>query len=190
MVRRCRQYVIVGFALLCWSVMACSHVGEAYKHTLRRWHRHAEVFDFNSLRAELMWDAMHITPELRQVRLEREAQLRHISMHATRRYIPSAWNASGTLFFISFFAPRDVKDLLAEDGYWRLELEDGNGQTYDPLEIAQVPITPMTRKLFPFIHSWAKTYIARFPVSLPAPLTLTLYGLNATSKLSWQDAAE
>lgn len=163
----------------------CTHVGESYHHTMRRWHRHAEVFDFNSLRAELMWDAVLVTPDVREERLQREAQLRHISIEETRQYIPSAWNAPGTLFFITFFAPRDAKDLLASDGYWRLELRDGSGRVYSTPELAQIPITPMTRKLFRFIHPWAKTYVARFPVTAEGPLTLTLYGLNATSKLVW-----
>lgn len=175
----CLVWIVVGAA------GACSHVGESYKHTLRRWHRHAEVFDFNSLRAELMWDAVLVTDELRDERLNREAQLRHISAEETRRHIPSAWYDTGTLFFINFFAPRDAKDLLSADGYWHLELRDGAGRVYAAPVIGQIPITPMTRKLFPFIHNWAKTYIARFPAGAEGPLTLTLYGLNATSKLVW-----
>ena len=175
-----------GLVLLSVWMLGCTHISAEYRHAVHRWQRHAEVFDFTSFRAELIWDAMLLTPEVQGARLEREAQLRHLSISQTQQYIPAAWNQDGTLFFINFFAPRDAKDLLSAEGYWHLELRDAAGHTYQASDVAQIPITPMTRKLFPFIHTWAKTYVVRFPANLQGPLTLTLFGLNATSELVWQ----
>ncbi|MBI2343635.1 MAG: hypothetical protein HYV02_04810 [Deltaproteobacteria bacterium] len=181
-----RIFTWVSSLSLLVSLAHCTEVGSSYKHSLRAWHRHAEVFDVNSLRAELLWDAVHVTPTLRDIRMDREAQLRHTSVNDVRRHIDAAWWWEGTLFYINFFAPRDAKDLLAPDGYWRLELTDGHGTPYAQGRIVEVPVTPIARKLFPFLTHWSKTYLVVFPRVGPGPLALTLYGLNATSTLRWE----
>lgn len=171
--------------LLCFVTASCTPIGQAYRGTLNRWSRHAEFFDLNSLRAELMWDVVLVTPDMRDARLQREAELRHISLTEAKHVIPPDWFASGTLFYINFFAPRDARDLLASDTYWRLELRDASGQNFTPQRISQVPITLVDRKLFPFLNRWSKTYLVQFPQT-DGPVTLILYGLNVVSKLRWE----
>lgn len=167
----------------------CTQAGNTYRREMQRWSRHAEVFDFNSLRAELMWDAVLLTPSMRVARVEREAQLRHVNLKEAKRYIPDAWDSEGTVFYVNFFAPADSKDLLASDTYWRIELHDAAGNVYEPTAIKQVPITPIDRKLFQFLNHWSKAYILQFPVASGA-LELKAYGLNATSHLVWEDGNE
>jgi hypothetical protein len=166
-------------------VCGCTKVHSTYSRSLNTLHRHAEVFNFDTLRAELIWDAVLVTPDMREARLHREAELRHVTPRQARERIPPLWWGEGTLFYVNFFAPRDAKDLLSSDGYWRVELQDASGVRYSPMVIEPVLDTPLGRKLFPFGDSWSKAYLIQFPSSVDGDLQLTLYGLNATSRLKW-----
>lgn len=167
------------------AVVGCSAAQRQYRSTLREWTRKAEVFDFHSMRAELMWNVVWITPEVREARVLREAELRHVSPSEAAEHLPDDWYGTGTRFYVGFFAPRDMKEIEAADGYWRFQLKDANGGTYRALAIARQEITPLDRKLFPFLTYWSKAYVISFPEINGPPARLTLYGLNAKSTLRW-----
>lgn len=179
---RPRVWLLLGPLL---AAVACSASQMHYRATLRDWTRKAEVFDFHSMRAELMWNVVWITPEVREARVLREAELRNVSPSEAAEHLPSDWYGPGTRFYVGFFAPRDMKDLEAADGYWRFQLKDANGGSYRATAIARQEITPLDRKLFPFLTYWTKAYIVSFPEIHGPPAHLTLYGLNAKSTLRW-----
>lgn len=164
---------------------ACMHMDSRYAHKIKTWAKHAEVFNFDSMRAELIWDALLITDDLLMARRVKEADLRHISEQEADKWIPQAWREEGTLFYVNFFAPRDVKDLLADDSYWRVRLTDASGQEYKPLSIKQVGVSQIDRKLFPFLVKWSKAYVIRFPSVPQQGMRLKISGLNANSELRW-----
>lgn len=163
----------------------CTQAGRSYRTQLQDASRRAEVFDFNSLRAELVWSAVHVSDAMRDARLKREAELRHMTPQETRRFIPKLWHAHGTVFYVGFFAPRDAKALEASDAYWRVELKDSQGRVHRATRLEQTPISPLDRKLFPDLDYWSKAYFVVFPQEFEPPFSLTLYGLNATSTLQW-----
>ena len=183
LIRRWRAGLLVALVL---GLIGCTTVARHYRSALHKSHRHAEVFDFNSLRAELIWDAVLATPEMRAAWVEREAQLRHMGTTEVKRLGREMLDEPGTNFYINVFAPRDVKDLLSAKTYWRLELQDASGGIYAPRQIVEVPISQLDRKMFRFLNRWSKAYLVQFPETHSYPLALTLYGLNATSTLRWK----
>jgi len=171
--------------LLLLGVVACLQGGDAYVRELHRWHRHGEVFDFNSMRSELIWDAVLITPEMRTARIDREAALRHMSPAQAESMLPAGWRADGLNFYVGFFAPKDVKDLLDPNSEWHVELHDASGHS-QAAHIVSLNISSVDHNLFPFLDRWARAYLVTFPSIAPHPLSLTMNGLNVTSTLVWK----
>lgn len=160
----------------------------SYKRTLARWTAHAQAFSLDDLRAELIWHTALVTPELRAARVLREADLRGWSPDEVERALPLAWNWPGTTFFIGLYGPKGFERLsLNEENYWHLELAAPDGMVYEPVVIEEFPLTPLERKLFPFLNQWTRAYFVRFAPTLSAgPVELTLKGLNARSTLRWK----
>lgn len=177
-----------------WMVMgllllpACSDVSHTYSRVLHDWTRHKQAYNLNSLRAESILHAVLLTPAMREARVVREAALRGWSREAVDRILPPAWDASGTNFFVGLYAPKEFQKLaLAEEDYWHLELVLPSGEVVEPVGVEEVELSPVDRKLFPFLTQWSRGYFVRFaPTVDQGVLRLSLKGLNARSELVWR----
>lgn len=167
---------------------ACSDVSHAYGRTLRDWTRHKQAYNLNSLRAESILHAVLLTPAMREARVVREAALRGWSPETVDRILPVAWDASGTNFFVGLYAPKEFQKLaLAEEDYWHLELTLPSGEVVEPIGVEEVELSPVDRKLFPFLTQWSRGFFVRFaPTVDQGVLRLSLKGLNARSELAWR----
>ncbi|MBI4238141.1 MAG: hypothetical protein HY696_06965 [Deltaproteobacteria bacterium] len=165
------------------ALTVCTEAMASYRKTLRQHHRRGEFFNFDSMHSELVWDAVLLTPALREARVEREAALRHLGDDEAVG-LPSEWYSTGTAFYLSVFIPKEAGDL--KNGEWRLELVDDQGRRHAPDSLSELPISGVDRRLFPFITRWSKTYIVRFPAAVSPPLRLSLYGVLARSTLQWR----
>lgn len=174
------QGVLVGMIV---ALTVCTEAVASYRSVLRQHHRRGEFFNFDSMHSELVWDAVLLTPSLREARIEREAALRHLGADDAVG-LPPEWYSAQTAFYLSVFIPKEAGDL--KTGEWRLELVDSQGRRYTPDSLAEVPISGVERRLFPFITRWSKTYVVRFSTTVSPPLRLSLYGVLARSTLQWK----
>lgn len=178
-----------------WSLVAgvlwcaaCSDVSHSYGRVLHDWTRHKQAYNLNSLRAESILHAVWLTSAMREARVVREAALRGWSPEDVDRILPAAWSASGTNFFVGLYAPKEFQKLaLAEEDYWHLELVLPSGEVVEPIGVEEVELSPVDRKLFPFLTQWSRGFFVRFaPTVDQGVMRLSLKGLNARSELVWR----
>lgn len=179
--RRLMSFVV---AALCAGAAAQA---ASYASVLRRAERHAQVYDFDLVRADVVWSAAWLTPALRDARVVREAKLRRTDEASVDAALPDAWRTSGSNFFVTLFAPRDAQgDLAAVNALWTLELQDAAGRTSAPTTITAIKPTLLDRKLFPRLTPWSKAYYVHFAASAAPPAQLTLRGPTIASTLTWK----
>lgn len=164
------------------SLVGCS----GYQQTLGRVTKSGKVYDPGTLSAKVIWKAVLVTDAMREARITREAQLRHVSPEEAARYIPEQWNGQGTVFYVDFYGPKQVNDLDRPGDYWHFELRDNAGNVYAPRGLMKEDIRPLERKLFPFLSPWSKAYLVWFPEVVGNRVALTLYGLGTSSTLKWK----
>lgn len=166
----CRLWLIV-------MVMGVSGVAHAnYRLTYNKWTRHAESFDIETAKANIIWNATYFS----------ESYVKERNKKAAKIGIDS-YQPSGHEFVVQIFAPSDASLFnMTEASFWKTWLTTADGETVSPIEIMPIPTTPLSRILYPKVDRWSKLYLVRFPtVDLGKKWSLTMKAVTAQSTLSW-----
>lgn len=179
-----KKTVIVVIASL---TLAAPTFAASYRSTIRHHHRHGEVFNFTSMRDELVWDGVWLAPAMKVAVEERAAEALHLGIGEALALLPSEWSNGGASFLLSIFVPRDIPaPLVGTKNAWHFELTDANNQHARPLSMEEVAISPLEKKLVPYITPWSRLYFVRFAGDMTPPFALTAFGVNAQSTLVWK----
>lgn len=181
MVKRLWMIMIV-MGLLCHAAYA----GNArYGDVLRRHHREAQVFSFEMFAADIIWNAVWLSPEMRQSLWEREAKITEKPAEVTSPII-RAHQVQGTQFLVNLYAPKDTDVFTVDDSsFWTATLVKGD-DVYRVIKIEPIEITPLVRRLCPFIDRWGKLYLVTFLPEIMPPFTFRMVGATAKSTLHWK----
>lgn len=164
--------------------------GDGYKDALKKWTRQDKVYQLRNLEMRAEWHATYLSPEFRQVQLEKEQTLMSLLPEEVMARQDQATQQLKKYdeFFISIYAgSSEWRDIGKKTGLWRFLLEVPGKDPVKALSQQRVTDDVIIRKLYPYITPWAKTLILRFPKTITPgeSFQLTMAGIPAESKLSW-----
>ncbi|MFO1520359.1 MAG: hypothetical protein U1F57_11975 [bacterium] len=164
----------------------------SFKKTLKKYHRHGEKYNWDTLHENIHWDVIHKTDEFRRAYEREYAKYYKLSPEElntrTVQSLEEGEKGPEFLVILSTYS-RKWNDLDSKDSIWRLRLENG-GETYEPVSISLLKTNPIDATFYPYIYPWSKVYSVLFPkgavTSSSSDYKLTLFGVKGQQTLHWE----
>lgn len=180
---------LAAFAMVLLSFATA--IAADYRSVLKKWTRHDSVFVLDNLEARMIWNATYLSPEYRQARLSRLAELYERSQEERRlrEGEDGEEQKKFDVFFVGLYTGSSQwSDVGRNEGLWKAVLETGGGELVESLRFERIPITPVERNLYPYLDKWSQAYLLTFPKTLREgrPFRLRMTGIPARSELVWK----
>lgn len=149
-----------------------------YNSIIRKWTEGGRVYSFDTMDANLIWKATLLSDEVLDSQL---------ALLKKKKLDIKLDSHSGTSFFVSLYAKKELKDFSLDDSStWKIYLIGADGAEIPPTRIESVTITPTETVFYPYLNRWSRAYIVEFPaISLNEAPKLVLRSIVAESVLKW-----
>lgn len=162
---------------------------DAYAATLGAATRELRLYD--QLTTVLLARAVYLDADTRRAIEGMRAHLLLLEAPAREARLAASLAEAETIhaFVVSADAqPRtDLRLGFGEDEPWRARLF-ADGKPCSPLDITEIPATPMDERLYPFHTRWSTLWSVRFQADCghSSPLVLQLTGPHGAGEMSWR----
>lgn len=157
-----------------------------YTQSLRRYIKRRQEYSLETFRADLIWGALYIVPQVRNVLWQRESWITERDARIDSVILPQS-KVRGTQFVVGIYAPEGTDKFdMEKDSFWQLKMNK-DGQEYDPISIEPLPNDVLEKRLIPFTHHWAKLYLVTYAGQFKPPFKLRMVGNSAKSVINWPD---
>ena len=163
--------------------------GRGYKSVLKKWSRHDKVYTFDNLEMKLAWEATYFSDDFQKVYWEKIARWKGWLGEEGEKKIREEQKqfASHDLFFVAVYAGSSAEPGFGDVGQWRIALETG-GKRVESARWERAKITPLEKRLFPYLNKWSKGYWVYFPkvIRENQPFSLKMLGMPIQSELAFK----
>ncbi|MBL7686184.1 MAG: hypothetical protein JNK65_09165 [Deltaproteobacteria bacterium] len=183
--------------ILCFLFLFFPFIGFAgeashYKKMLKKYTRHGEDFNIQTMAANLVIDGLYLSDEFREAYAKRFAEIYRLNSNDTRLKVNEEIEKSkkGTQFLLSVFTyDKKWNELETDQSIWKLRLEF-EGKSYTPLQVEKLKITPADTTFYPFLTPWSKLYLVTFDKNISlsdqSSFEMALFGVKGNRTLVWK----
>ena len=181
------KYFLVLVFLLGFS--ASVHA-KSYNSVLRKWTKHKQWFNTETLQVDMLWHATYFSPEFRRAYEEKHIKIKYLDPVAAARFIADQekQQTEGDEFFIGLYTSKPYKEFsTGPESFWEAVLVTQDGQEFKAARVDMVPITPYEKILFPYLNRWSKGYRVVFPkVPSAKKFELIMRSVLGETHLKWK----
>ncbi|MBI5299209.1 MAG: hypothetical protein HY877_02785 [Deltaproteobacteria bacterium] len=161
-----------------------------YKSTLRKWTRHKQLFNVQTLQTKIMVHATYYNPAFRKVYEEEHIKKKYLDGVKAETYIAEQEQkqSKGDEFFVGMYVRKPYKEFSrGGESFWEAVLTTARGEEISPIRIESVAVTPYEKVMFPYLNRWSQAYRVVFPkTDLTKPFTLTMRSVIGQTHLHWE----
>lgn len=174
--------------MVCWLI-ASPAWGRSYRSVLKAWTHQARAYTFDNLEMRVSWHATYLSPEFREARRNKLAEMQEWSDEEQNRFLQEDevdLRKYDDFLVVLYAGSSAWPELGKETGKWRFALQQ-QGKIVRAVSIERVPITEAERTLYPYLDKWSKAYRIRFPKTIQEgnPFELKMQGIPYRSQLTW-----
>lgn len=157
-----------------------------YGKTYSKWTKSDRSYEFNTLDANLVWQAMMLNSEMidAQVKFLEDKNLRdEIGLLKRKEELSNC-----IAFAIDLYSVESLKGFSMDPtSTWKIYLTGASGEETPPIKIQPITINATHRALYPDITKWSRLYLVEFPkIDLGKRPELTIRSVAAESTLKWK----
>lgn len=167
-------------------------VTSPYKKVVRKYTEVGKTYDINDVTTTYKWYATLHAPEFVQVVREELQKLYPSGLSPqAEKYFQQMLTPGQTSFFVSLYArQRGLKRMGEDRDLWQSTLKVGN-QSYNPIEVERVDLTPFQYRFYPYVDKWYFAYRLVFPYDLTqnpqTPVSLQLSSVGGASEVTYKN---
>ncbi|OGQ22592.1 MAG: hypothetical protein A3I05_04545 [Deltaproteobacteria bacterium RIFCSPLOWO2_02_FULL_44_10] len=177
-------FVIVAFISLSAEAAA------SYRSELRKATKTGRLYSVDNFEAKLIWDATFVTDHYRRARAKEHIRLLKLSPLEAARYFAEeeTKQQEETEVIVSLYSRKDYEHFSSDaETFWHIVLETDEGQKLSPLEVAEFPVSPYQKKLYPHVNRWSNVYRVIFPKGqMNEKVKIMLWSVVGESTLQWR----
>lgn len=163
-----------------------------YKKIVRKYTEVGKIYDMADVTTTYKWYATLHAPEFVQAVQDYAKKLYpNGPSPQAEKYLQQMRTPGQTSFFVSLYArQRGLKRMGESQDLWQSTLKVG-GQSYSPIEVERVDLTPFQYRFYPYVDKWYFGYRLVFPYDFTqnpqTPVSLQLSSVGGASEVTYKN---